>query len=165
LLQRQKSLPAHVRLGFELHGSTAHRIQHPGRDLATDASFLSRQQVSKKMTASFYELAMNGDRFPEKWVPPIEHLTDFVLGGIVLCCSIAISAIIKGSRTNSLSRRSFSQRWDASNVKNNSAGCSSIIIGRRREVPFSEVGPVFWQYRIEHFAISQCSSFFKQVIL
>jgi hypothetical protein len=95
-LERQKSLPAHVRLGFELHGSTAHRTQHPGRDLATDASFLSRQEVSKKLTASFYELAMNGDRFSEKWVPPIANLTDFVLGGIVLCCSINRKEITKG---------------------------------------------------------------------
>jgi hypothetical protein len=86
-LERDESLPADSRFGFELHGSTAPAIQHPGRDLETDASFLARREVSKKMTTSFYELAVNGDRFSEKWVPPIEHFPDFLLGGIVWCCS------------------------------------------------------------------------------
>jgi hypothetical protein len=54
-----------MRFGLELHGRAAHRIQHPSRDLATDARLLSRQEVSKQMAASLYELAMDNDRFSE----------------------------------------------------------------------------------------------------
>jgi len=127
-----------VRLGFELHGSTAHRIQHPGRDLATDASFLSRQEVSKKLTASFYELAMNDDRFSEKWVPPIEHLTDFVLGGIVLCCSTIKRETIKEWIT-SYSRRSFLRPRARSGASNDLEACSNTTVEKPPDPRFGRI--------------------------
>ena len=106
LWQRPQSLPAHVGLGFELPGSTAHRVQHPRRDLETDASFWSRQEVSKEVAASLYELAMDVDRFAEKWMPSVAHFTNFVLGGIVLCGSSTVSATARVWRTGLFDRNS-----------------------------------------------------------